>query len=77
VLLPEEIEDREGFQVTTPLRSIAESAAAGADQDVIDSAVSELLERGEATRSQLIRVAQRLGSRAELGVERALRAERT
>lgn len=76
-LLPEEIEDREGFRVTTPLRAIAESAADAADQDVIDSAVSELLERGEATRSQLIRAAQHLGSRAELGIERALRAEQT
>ena len=76
-LSPEEIEDREGFKVTTPLRAIAESAADAVDQDVIDSAVSELLERGEVTRGQLIRAAQRLGSRAELGVERALRAERT
>lgn len=72
----EEIEDREGFRVTTPVRAIAESAADAVDQDVIDSAVAELLERGETTRSRLIRAAQHLGSRAELGVERALRAER-
>lgn len=75
-LRPEEIEDREGFRVTTPVRAIAESAADAVDQDVIDSAVAELLERGETTRSRLIRAAQHLGSRAELGVERALRAER-
>ncbi|MEU6728289.1 hypothetical protein ABZ917_31675 [Nonomuraea wenchangensis] len=76
-LSAEDVEDREGFAVTTPVRAISESAADGADQDVIDSAVSELLERGGATRGQLIRAAQRLGSRAELGVERALRAEQT
>jgi predicted transcriptional regulator of viral defense system len=76
-LLPDEIEDREGFKVTTPLRAITESAAEALDQDMIDSAVAELLQRGEATRGQLVRAAQRLGSRAELGVERALRADRT
>jgi predicted transcriptional regulator of viral defense system len=76
-LRPDEIEDREGFKVTTPLRAIAESAAEALDQDMIDSAVAELLERGEVTRGQLVRAAQRLGSRAELGVERALRADRT
>ncbi|WP_207756276.1 hypothetical protein [Nonomuraea cypriaca] len=75
-MLPSEVEDREEFKVTTPLRSIAESAADAVDRDVIDSAASELLERGEATRSQIIRTAQRLGSRAELAVERALGPER-
>ncbi|GAA4233746.1 putative transcriptional regulator of viral defense system [Streptosporangium album] len=75
-LRPEEIEDREGFRVTTPLRAIAESAADAVDQDMIDSAVAELLERGETTRGWLLRAAQYLGERAELGVERALRAEK-
>ncbi|MEO3782348.1 type IV toxin-antitoxin system AbiEi family antitoxin domain-containing protein [Actinocorallia sp. B10E7] len=72
VLDEDDIVQREGFKVTSPLRSIAESAAIPADQDVIDSAVSELLERGEATRRQLLHAAQRLGAQASLGVERAL-----
>jgi predicted transcriptional regulator of viral defense system len=75
VLDEEDIVQREGFKVTTPLRAIAESAAISADQDVIDSAVSDLLMRGEATRRQLLYAAQRLGPRASLGVERALRED--
>jgi hypothetical protein len=74
-LEPEAIEQHIGFRVTTPLRAIAESAASGADQDVLDSAVSDLLSRGFATSRQLLHAAQELGPRAELGVERALRAE--
>ncbi len=70
-----EIEQREGFRVTTPLRAIAETAEVDADQDVLDSAVADLLNRGTATRRQLLHAAQRLGARAELGVERALRVE--
>ncbi|MGH3813511.1 MAG: type IV toxin-antitoxin system AbiEi family antitoxin domain-containing protein [Pseudonocardiaceae bacterium] len=70
-----EIEQREGFRVTTSVRAIAETAEAGADQDVLDSAVADLLNRRAATRRQLLHAAQRLGARAELGVERALRVE--
>lgn len=76
-LSPEEIEEHEGFRVTTPVRAIAESAADGLDQDAIDSAVAELLDRGAATKRQLLRAAQHLGARAELAVQRALQAERS
>ncbi|MGW2186230.1 type IV toxin-antitoxin system AbiEi family antitoxin domain-containing protein [Streptomyces sp. NPDC001719] len=68
-----DIEQREGFKVTTPLRAIAESAAAAVDQDMVDSAVAEALSRGLTTRRRLLNAAQELGARAELGVERALR----
>jgi predicted transcriptional regulator of viral defense system len=71
-----DIEEREGFRVTTPVRAIAESAADGMQQDVIDSAVADLLDRGGATRAQLLWAAQRAGKAAELAVERALHAER-
>lgn len=76
-LEPSDIEEREGFKVTTPTRAIAESAADGLQQDSIDSAVADLLDRGGATRAQLLRAAQRSGKGAELAVERALYAERT
>mgnify|MGYP007019851821 CR=1 FL=1 len=75
-LTPEEVENREGFRVTVPARAIAESAADGTAQEVIDSAVAELLDRGGATREQLLQAARRLGPRAELAVERSLHAER-
>lgn len=74
-LAPEEVEERSGYRVTTPVRAIAESAAAGTDQDVLDSAVAEVLGRGLATRRQLLHAAGALGARAELGVERALRGD--
>lgn len=71
-LKPDEIEQRTGYRITTPVRAIAESAAARTDADDLASAVSEAIQRGLATKRQLLHAAQRLGDRAELGVERAL-----
>ncbi|MDQ1250557.1 MAG: hypothetical protein QG597_4936, partial [Actinomycetota bacterium] len=68
------IEQRTGFRLTTPVRAVVETAAAGADQNVDDAAVAEIQERGQATRRHLLVAAGRLGPRAELGIERALRA---
>lgn len=76
-LSPEEVEQREGFWVTTPMRAIVETAAAGGDQDIVYSAVTELLAQGRTTSRRLLHAAQRLGPRAELEVERALRSEST
>lgn len=75
-LAQDEIEEREGFRVTTPVRAIAECAAAHVDQDAVDSAVAEALEHGLTTRRHLLHAAQRLGAPAELGIERALREAR-
>lgn len=72
-LTENEVEQAEGYRVTTPARAIAESASAQVDQDVVDSAVTEALARGVTTRRLLLDAAQRLDARAELGVERALR----
>jgi predicted transcriptional regulator of viral defense system len=74
-LSTDEVEQHRGFRVTTPVRAIAESAAAAVDQDIIDAAVSDLLERGDATRKQLLYAAQRMGPSAELRLERAIRSE--
>ncbi len=72
-LADQDVEQHEGFRVTTPLRAVVETAESGADQDVIDSAVTELLDRGAVSRRHLLHAAQELGRRAELTVERALR----
>ena len=72
-LTEDEVEERGGFRVTTPVRAIVECAAAHIHQDAIDSAVFEALEQGMTTRRLLLHAAQRLGARAELGIERALR----
>lgn len=69
-----DVEQHTGFLVTAPLRAIAETAADSADQDIIDSAVADLRNRGMATTRQLLHAAQQLGPRAEVAVERALRA---
>lgn len=74
-LSDDEIERHEGFLVTTPVRAIVECAAVGVDQDVLDSAVTEALERGMSSRRRLLHAAQEMGPRAELAVERAVRAE--
>ncbi|GLY30073.1 hypothetical protein [Kineosporia sp. NBRC 101731] len=66
-----QVQQHNGFLVTTPMRAVAETAAAGADQDVIDSAVAELLDRGLATRRQLLKEASELGPASELAVQRA------
>ncbi|RSM63606.1 hypothetical protein DMH03_09625 [Amycolatopsis sp. WAC 01376] len=75
VLSDDEIEQHEGFRVTTPVRAITESAAVGVDQDILDSAVAEALERGMSSRRRLLHAAQELGPRTELAIERAMRAE--
>lgn len=72
-LADKDIEQHEGFRVTTAQRAIVETADSGADQDVIDSAVEEVLARGITNRRRLLDAAQRVGPRAELAVERALR----
>lgn len=74
-LADEDIEQHEGFRVTTPLHAVIEIAAASsADQDVVDSAVAELLNRGAVSRRRLLHAAQKFGPKAELAIERALRA---
>jgi predicted transcriptional regulator of viral defense system len=75
-LTEDEVEQREGYRVTSPVRAIVESAAAHVDQDVVDSAIAEALGRGLTTQRLLLEAAQRSGSRAELAVERALRGPR-
>lgn len=70
-----DVEQHEGFRVTTPLRAVIETAASGADQDIVDAAVGELIRRGSVSRRNLLHSAQELGPRAELAIERALRAE--
>lgn len=75
-LARDEVEERDGYRVTTPVRTITECAAVQMDQEVVDSAVAEALDRGLATRRSLLRAAQRLGARAELGIERALQEAR-
>ena len=71
--LPEgDVRDQEGFRVTTPLRSLLDTAAGDLDLDLLAGAVEDALEQGVLTRSRLLARADELGPRAALRIERAL-----
>ena len=70
-----DVEQREGFRVTTPLRTLLD-VAASENQESVDDAVAEALERGLVTAAALVRRADELGDRAALRIERALGAAR-
>ncbi|MEV4844144.1 type IV toxin-antitoxin system AbiEi family antitoxin domain-containing protein [Micromonospora matsumotoense] len=69
-----DIEDREGFRVTTPSRALAECAQARIEQHWLDGAVAEALSRGLTTPRRLRAAATELGVAAELGAHVALEA---
>lgn len=48
-----EIEEREGYRVTTPLRTLLDAAAGGVSQEQLDSAVRDALARGLVRRTAL------------------------
>ncbi|MGS2808052.1 type IV toxin-antitoxin system AbiEi family antitoxin domain-containing protein [Nocardia sp. MW-W600-9] len=72
-LPPTDIEHHDGFRVTTAVRSVLDAASAGTDQDIVASAVADLLRRGITSRRTLLHRAQEAGPRAELSIERAVR----
>jgi predicted transcriptional regulator of viral defense system len=75
-VVPEEhAEDRGVYKVTTPARALAECAADQLAQELLDDAVSDALRLGKTTRRRLLDASVDLGSTAQLGIERALRAD--
>ena len=54
VLDPNEIEERAGFRVTTPLRTLIDAAAGGVSQEQLQKAVEEALSRGLVRRAKLL-----------------------
>jgi predicted transcriptional regulator of viral defense system len=68
-----DMEQHEGFTVTSPLRSILDVAAAGMDIDQLARTIDDALERGQMTIGHLRTRADELGAHAALAVERALR----
>ncbi|GAB3159774.1 hypothetical protein GCM10027059_06490 [Myceligenerans halotolerans] len=67
-----DIEQRQGFRVTTPLRTLFDLAASDAGQEATDAAVADALDRGLASAGALRRRADEFGPRAALHIERAL-----
>jgi predicted transcriptional regulator of viral defense system len=71
-LAPRDVQEREGFDVTTPLRSLLDVAAGELDLDQLAQAIAEALERGMTTRRALLDRADEFGANAALRIERAL-----
>lgn len=67
-----DIEQREGFSLTTPLRSILETAAEGAEIDHLARAIEDAGERGLLTTKMLRTRVDEFGPKAALAIERAL-----
>ncbi len=57
-ITPAEIEEREGFRVTTPLRTLLDAAASGVSQEQFEKAVSDALSRGLVSRAKLVAAAR-------------------
>jgi predicted transcriptional regulator of viral defense system len=70
-----DVEQGAGFSLTTPVRSILDSAAAGIEVDQLALVIREALDRGLITERTLRARADEFGDRAALAVERALRRE--
>ncbi len=63
-LAPKDIEERAGFRVTVPLRTLLDVAASGVPEEQLQKAVADALSRGLVRRSKLLEAAKK-NSRAE------------
>ncbi len=71
---PDEITYREGLPITTVARTIADVAASGLADELIRQAIQETLQRGLASRDELLNQADQRGGRAKK-IIRAVLAE--
>jgi predicted transcriptional regulator of viral defense system len=67
---------REGIRVTGPVRSIIDSAQAGAAPEQIEAAVRQALDRGVANRPKLLRAAKQRAERVERLIRQVLEERR-
>lgn len=75
-LSSEDVEEYDGFRLTTPLRSLLDVAVADLDLDQLARAIQEAIHRGMVTRRMLLARADEFGPRAALRIERALQQDR-
>lgn len=68
----DDIQQREGFRITTPLRSVLDVATGDLDLDQFAVVVDEAFQRGLFTRRMLLARVDSFGDRAALRTERAL-----
>jgi len=74
-LADNEVEQRWGWRVTTPLRTLVDAAGSAIAQEHVDRAVADAFERGVVTRRALIGASYSTSGRAALRLERALKEE--
>lgn len=67
-----DIEDREGFRITTPERSLLDTAANGVEVDHLATAIDEATARGLTSSGRLRERSDDFGPEAALAIERAL-----
>lgn len=67
-----DVEQRHGFRLTMPLRSLLDVATGDLDLDHLAGAMEEALARGVLTRRMILARVDAFGDRAALRVERAL-----
>ncbi len=72
-LPPGDIDDHDGYRVTTPVRSLLDVATGHVDLDQLERAIEEAIEQGVTTRRMLLSRADEFGARAALRLERAIR----
>jgi predicted transcriptional regulator of viral defense system len=58
-LAPKDIEERAGFRVTVPLRTLLDVAASGVPEEQLQKAVADALSRGLVRRSKLLEAAKK------------------
>ncbi len=71
-LLDEDVEVREGYRITTIVRSLIDVASLAPDNDQLARAIEEARERGRFTLRRLRSEAERVNTRGALFIERAL-----
>jgi predicted transcriptional regulator of viral defense system len=59
VLLPADVEERTGFRVTTPLRTLLDVSAGTTSMEQVEKAVKEALDRGLVRRKRLLEAVER------------------
>lgn len=69
-----DVEEREAWSVTTPMRTLVDVGAGDLSQELIDQAVSDALAKDLVTRRGLLRRTADIDDRAALRLERALSA---
>jgi predicted transcriptional regulator of viral defense system len=67
-----DVETRDGYKITTPLRTLLDVAAGDLEEDRVQRSIREAVESGLVSRRALVHRAESFGPRAALQVERAL-----